>query len=94
MSDLFPQLGLPPMTDAERKRTRRRLSQRPRGYAALPGTGPEGETCGSCKHIRRSDTGIRIYPKCNLNRAAWTASQRTDIRVRWPACAKWENPEA
>lgn len=24
-----------------------------RGYAASPGTGPEGETCGSCRHLVR-----------------------------------------
>lgn len=57
-----------------------------RGYAAKPGTGPKGETCGSCKHIRRG----RRYRKCELTRACWTHSQRTDILARAPACAKWE----
>lgn len=55
------------------------------GYAAPPGTGPKGETCGGCKHI----AGER-YKKCRVVRARWTHGPATDIRSRAPACSKWE----
>jgi hypothetical protein len=58
----------------------------PRGYAAPPGTGPAGETCGSCQH----DSASRRYHKCLLNAAAWGHTRRSDILARSPACAKWE----
>lgn len=56
----------------------------PRGYADKPGTGPKGETCGSCKHR----TGR--FPKCLLIEGSWTRTRRTDILVRAAACSKWE----
>ncbi len=62
----------------------------PRGYADRPGTGPAGETCGSCKHlayIRMS----KSYPKCKLTRACWTGGRRTDVLVKAAACSKWES---
>ncbi len=55
-------------------------------YAAAPGTGPEGETCGSCKHIMR----MKRYRKCRLVRALWTGGLGTDIKARSAACTKWE----
>lgn len=60
-----------------------------RGYAMPPGTGPAGETCGSCKHhvVNRL---ARDYHKCILNRAKWTGGPRSDILVRAAACSKWE----
>lgn len=61
----------------------------PRGGADRPGTGPQGETCGSCKHLVRTGNNKK-YPKCLLTRACWTHSPRTDIRTRWVACSKWE----
>ncbi len=59
----------------------------PRGYAHHPGSGPEGETCGSCKHIVRKS---RRYRKCGLNRARWTHGPGSDILAGSPACSKWE----
>lgn len=58
-----------------------------KGYAAEPGTGPAKETCGSCKHhiVKRFANN---YHKCNL--VAYTGGAGTDIRVRSPACSKWE----
>lgn len=79
----------PAMTTAERKRMKRRAAEVARGYAAKPGTGPEGETCKSCQHnatVRQSKT----FHKCALNKAAWAKSRRTDILVSSPACSKWE----
>lgn len=64
----------------------------PRGGADRPGTGPAGETCGSCKHITSTGRGGK-FRKCALNRACWTHGGKTDIRVRWDACSKWAKPE-
>lgn len=61
----------------------------PRGGADRPGTGPEGETCKSCKHIYRNQQA-KTYLKCGLMRAYWTGGPKTDIRASWPACSKWE----
>jgi hypothetical protein len=72
----------PAMTPAERRRLFRAGA---RGYAFFPGTGPAGETCGTCAyHVNRG------WHKCALRRVSWTSSVATDIRVGSPACAKWE----
>lgn len=60
----------------------------PRGYVMRPGTGPAGETCGSCEHLV-SGRGGR-YRKCVLAKATWTNGPRTDVLSRSPACSKWE----
>lgn len=57
-----------------------------RGHAAQPGSGPEGETCGSCNHLVRKRRA-RTYFKCGLIR--WTSGPATDIRKRDPACEFW-----
>lgn len=62
---------------------------RPSGYAAIPGTGPEGETCRSCKHIVRR-RNANVYRKCGLMRAHWTGGGKTDILAKSPACSRWE----
>jgi len=64
---------------------RRSKSPKKRGYAWPPGTGPSGETCGSCRHIIRVQSR---FPKCNLTK--WTNGAATDILVRSPACKFWE----
>lgn len=85
---LFPEHA---MTPAERRRL---LNPKPktqaRGYAAPPGTGPAGETCGSCRYNAVQSGTSGTYHKCRLMEATWTRSAATDIRVRSPACAKWE----
>lgn len=53
------------------------------GYAATPGTGPAGETCGSCRHCQRGG-----YTKCALTRH--TSCEASDIRLIAPACLRWE----
>ena len=60
-----------------------------RGYADHPGTGPKGETCGSCSHHVISSMG-KQYHKCDLARAKWTGGRGSDILVRAEACSKWE----
>lgn len=61
----------------------------PRGHAWRVGTGPEGETCGSCKHLYRHRMA-KTYLKCGLNSAAWTHGRATDVRAKDAACKKWE----
>lgn len=58
-------------------------------YAALPGTGPEGETCRSCDNLSGKRMSRRYY-KCELTRALWTGGPGTDVKVRSPACSKWK----
>jgi len=61
-------------------------------YAATPGSGPDGETCRSCRHSVCNRPGNRRYWKCRLVRS--TNSPATDIRLKTPACWRWEvNPE-
>lgn len=87
--DLF---GNPP-THAQQVAAKSKAKRKPtpaRGYAFTPGTGPEGETCGSCRHIARTSGDARIYIKCGLMRAKWTKGPGSDIRAQSPACKEWE----
>jgi hypothetical protein len=67
----------------------KRKTPQPKGYAATPGTGPEGETCGSCRHLSRQQYA-KIYLKCELMRHCWTGGPGSDIRAKTPACRRWE----
>lgn len=76
--ELIPGLSAAPVRGYGRRR---------RGmYAAPPGTGPAGETCGTCRHAKRG----RRWAKCALTRGRWTMSYGTDIKLRMDACSKWE----
>lgn len=66
----------------------KRRSPTPRGYGGKPGTGPAGETCGSCKHCYRKKLA-KTYLKCE-KAAFWTGGRGTDILARTAACNKWE----
>ncbi|NVJ90855.1 MAG: hypothetical protein HWE34_04315 [Methylocystaceae bacterium] len=60
-----------------------------KGYAWHPGTGPDGETCKTCRYP--VDCGCnRTFYKCEMNKARWTNSRRTDILLKAPACRHWE----
>lgn len=59
------------------------------GYAAVPGTGPAGETCSTCRHIYRKRMA-KTYIKCALMQVRWTGGAGTDIKAKAPACSKWE----
>jgi hypothetical protein len=95
MADLFgyryrePTPDGPPLSDAERKRIRRRSYERARGYYATPGTGPSGETCGSCAHLCRLQHA-KVYLKCEKARQFWTGGPATDVRAGSPACKGWD----
>jgi len=64
-----------------------------RGYAAHPGTGPEGETCGTCLSFRRIQYHDKTYFKCDLLREIWTHGPGTDVKFRSPACRLWKEEE-
>lgn len=71
----------------------RRFTELPgAGYAATPGLGPKGETCGSCGNCNRyrlqSGAG---YNKCGLVKRHW--SKETDIRLDAPACLHWKKQD-
>ena len=87
-SDLFhKETALTP--DERKKLFGTRSSPKPAGHAALPGSGPAGESCRTCQHIvRRRMAGT--YLKCGLMRRFWTGGGATDIRARDPACRRWE----
>lgn len=75
------------LTPKERRRLRR--SPAPAGHAAPPGTGPRGQTCGTCCHLVRKQYA-RAYLKCGLARSRWTSGSATDVRAGDPACRLWE----
>lgn len=91
-SRLFHNLfGEPPML-AEHVAMSSKAKRKPtvrRGYAMPPGTGPAGETCGSCGHLRRT-LNAKTYLKCGLMTAKWTKGPGSDVRAKSPACKKWE----
>ena len=58
------------------------------GYAACPGTGPCGETCGSCGNFNRVSYHEKTYFKCEKI-IHWTHGPGTDIRKKSPACSFW-----
>lgn len=62
----------------------------PAGYAAPPGTGPEGETCGSCGHcVFRMFRGRRFY-KCENAARKWDRTRASDVLLHSPSCAQWK----
>lgn len=61
------------------------------GYAKPPGSGPKGETCGSCEHYTRVQVmSGRFFRKCGLMEAHWTHGPGSDIKMKSPACSLWE----
>lgn len=63
------------------------------GYAAPPGTGPEGQTCGTCAHchVRSARrTPRRRFYKCGLRIATWNTDRSSDVLVSSPACRLFE----
>lgn len=85
MRDMF---GNEVTVDEARKLLKARTKPQKRGYAAPPGTGPAGETCGTCRHLYRNRMA-KTYLKCNLMRAHWTGGFGTDILAKAPACREW-----
>lgn len=90
------QLALMNMDRALTPEERRKLASfkaKKKGLHAMPpGTGPEGETCGSCANLYRRQMA-NVYLKCSLTREHWTGGSGTDVRARDPACSKWKRRE-
>jgi hypothetical protein len=86
MLDLFGQ----PVVSLPRPSMDKPKAGQPKGYAAPPGSGPKGETCGTCQHAVRVNGGRKDYWKCSLLRNRWTSSYGTDIRLKWASCRHWE----
>jgi hypothetical protein len=59
-----------------------------RGYAAPPGTGPEGESCRTCKHIY-TNHAAKTYYKCRIS-PCQSKTRKGDVSSISPACHKWE----
>jgi hypothetical protein len=65
----------------------------PTGYAGIPGKGPSGESCKTCKHLHKRPHTAGSYHKCSLMSHTWTGGRKTDVIVKSPACQKWEPKE-
>ena len=78
-----------PLTGKVRTLKRTNTGPKAGGYADTPGTGPQDQTCGSCKHLFRVQLS-NTYLKCNLMRPHLTGGGATDVRARSPACRLWE----
>jgi hypothetical protein len=89
--DLFGN-PLPPLKPKLSKNGKKKRDETPRGYAAPPGSGPEGFRCKQCEHFRRI-TYSKTYFKCDLLRPKWTHSFATDIRANSPSCKYFKYPE-
>lgn len=61
----------------------RRVLKHGKGYAAEPGSGPPGQTCGTCAFISMG----RRFKKCGIGTI--TSGEATDILVSAPACRLW-----
>lgn len=81
------------LTPAERRRLTAKPKTKKTGHAWRPGTGPEGETCKSCKHLVRKSMS-KVYLKCGLMAAHWTGGAGTDVRASDPACREWTAPDS
>lgn len=60
------------------------------GYARRPGSGPAGETCGTCDHCATRSYTKNKYFKCLVIQWRWTHGPGTDILKSSPACELWK----
>lgn len=68
----------------ELKRSGTRPEARPTTQLAA-----NGRTCRTCRHATRISYSNSFY-KCGLAQNKWTHGRGTDIRLKDPACAKYE----
>ena len=93
--DLFLLAAGGKLTPAQRRTLAPRKGTQPKGYAKPPGSGPAGETCKTCQHICRVETGARKkFRKCALMEAHWTRGPGSDILASAPACSLWQKRES
>ena len=62
----------------------------PSGHYCPKGTGPEGETCKTCRHCVRREGVQGHFLKCAKAKAKWTGGRKSDIRAHDAACKGWE----
>ena len=60
-------------------------------HPALPGTGPVGETCKTCRFYNRIRYHDRTFRKCEIQKKVWTHGPGTDIRAKDKACLEWKS---
>lgn len=88
MKDLFGQtISVEEAREIEAHGKKRRRNTMAKGNAAPRGSGPAGETCGTCANAYCLNYSKR-YWKCRLVKA--TGGPATDIRLKWAACSRWE----
>lgn len=76
------------MTPGQRKALTAKKAKARGLHAAEPGSGPEGQTYGSCACLMRKQLA-RAYLKCGRVHSRWTRGPGTDVRAKDPACSKW-----
>lgn len=61
------------------------------GYPAEPGTGPKGETCGTCDNLHSKEMySGRVFYKCKILTPKWTGGAGTDVKLRSASCSYWK----
>lgn len=85
----LPLPDTPAMTPKQRRALNAKFAKERGLHAAPPGSGPDGETCGSCANLVRKRMS-KVYLKCGLVEKLWTSGAGTDVRAKDPACSKWE----
>ena len=70
-----------------------RVAEKYRGYPSHPGTGPENETCRTCKFKTKRVGVAGNFLKCKLMKEIWTGGPGTDIKANSPACRYWKGKE-
>ena len=63
--------------------------QADRAHPYPPGSGPPGQTCGTCAKLCARKFS-KTYFKCHVLMRFWTAGLGTDVRKKDPACLCWE----
>lgn len=48
-----------------------------------------GETCRDCAHSHRYHYHNKHFVKCDAHRLGESHSEASDIRLKWPACARF-----
>lgn len=89
MKDLF-QTPLQLPTSEELRNDAKRYVTNPKARASnLPG--PEGMNCRDCRHSYASRSSpVKNYYKCAIAQRAATRGSGTDIRLKDPACSRFE----
>ncbi len=64
-----------------------------RATPARIGSGPAGETCGSCRFCVHVQWQAGWYFKCEKIKPNWSHGAGTDIRKKWAACKEWQGLE-